>query len=137
MIKIEERRSLDRYLLTQATGSILRTTGLNLFDNEFSLSIFEKISKKIIIKDINKSGACIQSEEPLKGGDFINLIISVPGERRILVKGYIKWITLVQDNRYAYMGTQFLAYGDGKKYNSSGSLERLRQFTSHPVDIIV
>ncbi len=137
MTKIEERRSLDRFIIPQATGSLLRTSGLNLFNNEFSLSIFEKISKKIIIKDINKSGACIQSEEPLKGGDFINMIISVPGERKILVKGYIKWVTLVQDNRYACMGTQFLAYGDGKKYNSSRSLERLRQFTSHPEDIIV
>jgi hypothetical protein len=136
MAKIEERRSLDRHVFPQASGSILRTTGLNLFDNEFSLSIFEKLSKKIIIKDINKSGACIQSEEPLKGGDIINLIISIPGERKILVKGYIKWITFVHDNSYACMGTQFLAYGDGKKYNSSGSLERLRKFTSHPVDMI-
>ena len=136
MAIIKERRSLDRYARPQATASIFRTMALNLLSNEFSLSILEKVSKKIIIKDINKSGACLQSEEPLKGGDLINLIISVPGERRILVKGYIKWITFDQNNSHACMGTQFLAYGKGKKYNSSGSLERLRKFTSHPVDFI-
>ena len=118
MQESNDRRSFDRLAIPQATASLLETKWFEMINKYLSFLVPGITSKNIIIKDISKSGACLVCEHQHECGDPIHLVVSIPGEKNILVKGHVRWVKK-QDNQLQYcVGTQFYAYGSGKKLNS-------------------
>jgi hypothetical protein len=130
----KDRRSFHRLVIPQATAALMDKMWFDLVKNYLSFIIPVNSSKSIIIKDISKSGACLVCEHRHECGDPIHLVVSIPGEKNILLKGHVRWVKK-QDNQVQYcIGTQFYAYGSSKNLNSLRSLEKLRLV--HERDIV-
>ena len=122
----KDRRSFDRLNIPAATVQVMDKKWFDLISNYLSFITPGKGTKDIIIKDISKSGACFMCEHQHEWGDPVHLVISIPGEKNIWIKGNVRWVKR-QDEQFQYcIGIQFYAYGDGKKLNSMRTLEQLR-----------
>jgi hypothetical protein len=93
MDNLNERRALDRLAMPQTTTFLIRRSWLDFFSILLSYTNLRRIFKATVLKDISKSGACILSDQHLNWGDAITLIVSTPGEKRIRIKGRVKWIS--------------------------------------------
>ena len=126
MQESKDRRSFDRLAMPQATASLLEKKWFDVINRYLSFLVPANTSKNIVLKDISKSGACLVCEHQHECGDPIHLVVSIPGERNILVKGHVRWVKKQDDQIQYCVGTQFYAYGSAKKLNSLRTLERLR-----------
>jgi hypothetical protein len=122
----KDRRTFDRLAVPQATASLLENKWFDVINKYLSYLVPANTSKNIVVKDISKSGACLVCEYQHKCGDPIHLVVSIPGEKNILVKGHVRWVKKQDNQIQYYIGTQFYAYGSGKKLNPLRSLEQLR-----------
>ena len=128
MDKVKERRALDRLNKPQSSVLIIKRPWFDIVSSILSLTILRRIFKATILKDISKSGACILSKQPFNWGDPISLILLGPGEKKVRIKGRVQWISFQSEENLFYVGTQFLAFGKGKMYNSFQCQEQLRLF---------
>jgi hypothetical protein len=126
MQESKDRRSFDRLAIPQATASLLEKKWFDVVNRYLSFLVPANTSKNIVLKDISKSGACLLCEHQHECGDPIHLVVSIPGEKNILVKGHVRWVKKQDDQIQYCVGTQFYAYGSAKKLNSLHTLERLR-----------
>ena len=126
MQESKDRRSFDRLAMPQATASLLEKKWFDVINRYLSFLVPANTSKNIVLKDISKSGACLVCEHQHECGDPIHLVVSIPGERNILVKGHVRWVKKQDDQIQYCVVTQFYAYGSAKKLNSLRTLERLR-----------
>ena len=130
----KDRRSFDRLAIPQASASLLGKKWFDVINKYLSFLVPANTSNNIIIKDISKSGACLVCDHQHECGDPIHLVVSIPGEKNILVKGHVRWVEKQDDQIQYCIGTQFYAYGSGKKLNPLRSLEQLRYI--HERDVI-
>ncbi len=122
----KDRRSLDRLNVPSATAQVMDKKWFDIVSNYLSFVVPGKGTKDIIVKDISKSGACLNCEHRHECGDPVNMVVSIPGEKDIWIKGHVRWVEKL-DGQYQYcIGIQFYAYGTGKKLNSMRTLEQLR-----------
>ena len=128
MNKVKERRALDRLSKPQSSVFLVKRPWFDIVGSILSLTILRRIFKATILKDISKSGACILSEQRFNCGDPINLILLGPGEKKVRIKGRVQWISFKSEENLFYVGTQFLAFGKGRMYNSFQCQEQLRLF---------
>ena len=126
MEQAKDRRSYDRLVIPEATALKMEQIWFDLMSNYLSFVIPVNTAKDIIIKDISKSGACIMCEHRHECGDTVHLVVSIPGEKNIWIKGRVLWVRKHDDQSQYCIGAQFYAYGSGKKFNSMRSLEQLR-----------
>ena len=126
MEEAKDRRSYDRLVIPEATALKMEQVWFDLMSNYLSFVIPVNTTKDIIIKDISKSGACIMCEHRHECGDTMHLVVSIPGEKNIWIKGRVLWVRKHDDQIQYCIGTQFYAYGSGKNLNSMRSLEQLR-----------
>jgi hypothetical protein len=89
--------------------------------------IFERPSKPMQLYNINKSGICFESDKILSNGEPLWFDIIIPGEQSLRLFGNVKWIDDKYPENHCLIGAQFLAFGQGRHYNSIRSLERLRE----------
>ena len=68
-------------------------------------------------------------ERPVSG-EPVFVDIKIPGEKNIRLIGNIKWINHRFPGKSSLIGAQFLAFGKGRNYNSTKTLERLRDLYS-------
>jgi hypothetical protein len=59
----------------------------------------------------------------------VYLFLSSPEGKTIFIKGTVRWISSDIENNMYYVGIQFLAYGNWKRYNSFKVLEQLHNYT--------
>jgi hypothetical protein len=128
MDKVKERRALDRLTQPQTSVFVIKRYWFDIVGNILSNTILRRIFRATILKDISKSGACILSDQRFNWGDPINLIVLGPGEKKVRIKGRVQWISFQSEENLFYVGTQFLAFGKGKRYNSFQCQELLRHF---------
>ena len=126
MEEAKDRRSYDRLVIPEATALKMEQIWFDLMSNYLSFVIPVNTTKDLIIKDISKSGACIMCEHRHECGDTVHLVVSIPGEKNIWIKGRVLWVRKHDDQSQYCIGAQFYAYGSGKNLNSMRSLEQLR-----------
>ena len=114
----KERRHLERFEVPGAQVMFKSNKGFRLFERSIG---------PLPLKDITKNGACITLDQPLGKGTLINIVIRIPGQEKIKVKGHVVWSSYPHDPLQA--GVQFLPYGEGKLYNSFSSRQQLEQLT--------
>ena len=83
--------------------------------------------KQNLLKNISVNGACIQSKSRFNTGDPVHMIISLPGDKKIPVKGNVRWTYQSEDSNHI-AGIQFLSFSKGKSYNSMERLKRLNNY---------
>ena len=126
MSENKDRRSFDRMVIPETTATLIEKKWFGYIKNYLSLIVPANKAKNITIKDISKSGACLLCKHRHECGDPIHLLISIPGEKNLLIKGHVRWITKQEDQLQYCIGTQFYAYGSGRNFNSMAALEQLR-----------
>jgi hypothetical protein len=88
--------------------------------------LFKRFSAPMPLKDITKSGVCFKIIHNLKIGTIIDLKILLPQKQMIRVKGRLVWANYDPQNYdQSFAGVQFLPFGEGSKYNSFHSLNKL------------
>jgi hypothetical protein len=75
--------------------------------------------------DISKSGAGFIASLPISRIPDINVMVKVPGEDTIKLKGTVKWKSGGMEPGKIRMGMQFLPFGKSRIYNSPISLAKL------------
>jgi hypothetical protein len=97
-----------------------------IFRKKNKLGFFERFSKPMELFNITKSGVCFASDKKFDAGEHVCIDVIIPGEKELRLYGNIKWISEDMATTACLIGTQFVAFGIGRKYNSLKSLDRLR-----------
>ena len=126
MEKIKDRRSLDRTAVASVSAKLRDKRWYDIISDYLSLGSSAQGNRNIVVKDISKSGACITCEHRHECGDPVHLVISIPGENNIWIKGRVLWVETENNHRQYCIGIQFHAYGSGRNLNSMSTLEQLR-----------
>jgi len=118
MTKRIEKRALERFGIPGAMISFRKKNKIGLFD---------RFSKFMPLQNITKTGVCFESDKKMDYGEGIFLEIVIPGEKKLLVQGNVRWNhNNFKGDRYL-IGAQFLPFGKGRHLNSMNCLEQLRQ----------
>ena len=125
----KDRRSFDRPKVPELEAFIINTSWHYLLRYKLFHSIAIFILGKDSIQNLSASGSCILSKNNFEPGKAIYLFLSSPGGKTIFMKGIVRWVSSDRENNMYYVGTQFLAYGNGKRYNSFKVLEQLHIYT--------
>ncbi len=127
MDDVKDRRSYERLKIPGMKAALVSQFLLNLLSIKL-FSIFAYIlMKQNLLINISVNGACIQSKNRFNTGDPVHLIISLPGDKKIPVKGNVRWTYQNEDNSH-FAGVQFLAFSKGKSYNSKDRLKLLNNY---------
>ncbi len=112
-----DRREIDRFEIQN--GSVYYKPDVNI-------SLLNRYSGPEVLIDISKGGAGFIVSHELNKNDNIRVKIMIPGEKDIILQGYVKWIssaeTSLGKNR---VGMQFLPFGEEGKYNAYDKLKKL------------
>lgn len=128
MAESKDRRTFDRSLNTEITAFLIRSNWLNLLRFKYKGGAAIRKLGKAQLQDLSTSGSCIISNNKFELGDSIHLIIYAPGQKTIFIKGLVRWAFEATAKNSYYVGIQFRAYGEGKKYNSYKSLSLLHEY---------
>ena len=129
MDETKDRRSFDRLKVPEMTAFMINTGWYYLLRYKLFHSIVIFILGKNLIQNLSASGSCILSSNNFEPGKAIYLIMYSPGVKIIYIKGTVRWISSNAGDNMYYVGIQFLAYGNGKRYNSFKVLDQLHVYT--------
>ena len=121
MTDIKERRNYPR---VEVDGAIVAYKKRERFE------LLNRFSSFYPLRDLAKGGICFELDTQINQGTLVEVKLSVPGEKRISVKGTIVWSTNITGNGRMFAGVQFLPFGKGRRYNSFECWERLEQIIS-------
>ena len=121
----KDRRSFDRPIVTEMTAFMINTSWYYLLRYKLFHSIAISILGKNLLQNLSASGSCILISNYVEPGKAIYLFLSSPDGKTIFIKGIVRWVSSDRENNMYYVGSQFLAYGNGKRYNSLKVLEQL------------
>lgn len=133
----KDRRSFDRLAFSEITTCMYNHHWNYLLKNKLLRTIFVQMTGKSSLFNLSSSGSCIISKSTLKLGHAVCLIINIPGEKSISVKGTVSWISPEVLADGSYIGIQFLAFSNWKRYNSYKILGQLRRFAIQNDPLIV
>lgn len=125
MNEIMDRRSFDRPNVPAVEASIFSASWYYLLKYKIVHRIVMPLSRKYILQNLSASGSCVLTKNYLVPGKEIYLFLFSPGENTVLIKGIVRWISPHSESNMYIVGTQFLAYGNGRSYNSFKVLEQL------------
>ena len=131
MKESKDRRTFDSLIVPEIKSIMINATWYYLMRYKLFYSIAIFILGGNQIQNLSASGSCILSSNNFEPGKAIYLFLSSPGRKTIFIKGIVRWISSDRDNIMYNVGTQFLAYGNGKRYNSFKVLEQLHIYTLH------
>jgi hypothetical protein len=129
MNETKDRRTFDRLIVPEIKAFMINDTWYYLMRCKLFYSIAIFILGRNQIQNLSASGSCILSSNNFEPGKEIYLFLSSPGRKTIFIKGIVRWVSSDRENVMNYVGTQFLAYGNGKRYNSLKVLEQLHIYT--------
>jgi len=115
---MREQRAADRIIIP---GAVV------IYKKRNRLGLFERSSKPMQLYNINKSGICFECDRKLTNGEPLWFEIIIPGEENLRLFGTVKWIDQKYPENICLIGAQFIAFGQGRNYNTIRSLERLRE----------
>jgi len=121
MNQLSDKRTQPRKFFSNTPVSIKRST-------TFSFIITNYENNELV--DLSKSGAGIITSRPLKKGETIKIKVKLPGEKKLDLKGIIRWINPLNGSKSFRIGMQFNPFGDKRNYNSLKNLERLNTLTA-------
>jgi hypothetical protein len=79
------------------------------------------------VEDLTWSSIRFATDKSLQIGETLVVEISIPGESKVRVRGYVIWKSDLPIHGRFYAVVQFLAYGSEKPYNSIKVKERLKR----------
>ncbi len=82
MKKKDERRSLYRI---EISGSMV------FYKKNKGYKIFNRYSNISQLKNITKSGACLEIKNGIKKGERFKLLLVIPGEKKFEIMGRVRW----------------------------------------------
>ena len=112
-----ERRTFDRY---SYDGAVVR------FIKSKNLGILKKYSQDYPMKDISRSGMRFEFDRYSDPGSFLDIIIDIPGESNIHMRGNVQWVMEFDSSEKYEIGILFTPYGYRKKYNPFRNKDRLK-----------
>ena len=121
----KDRRSFNRMIVPEIRAFTINTIWHYFFKYKLFHRIAIFILGKHLIQDLSASGSCILSKNNFEPGKAVYLILSSPDRKIMFIKGNIRWASSYTENNMYYVGIQFWAYGNGKRYNSFKILEQL------------
>lgn len=136
MDKPKDRRSFDRQMFPEKTAFLINTNWYYLLRYKLFRNIAISVLGKTLVQNISASGSCIQSPANFKQGEAIHLFINRPGEKSIFIKGTVRWSSSIAQSKMHFIGIQFLAYGNRRRYNSYGILDQLRNYAHQKAVLI-
>jgi len=125
MNDIKDRRSFNRTIVPEIKAFMIDTVWRYFLKYKLFHSIAVFILEKNLIQDLSASGSCILSKNNFVPGGAVYLFLSSPAGKPMFIKGKVRWISPDKEDNQHHVGIQFLAYGNGKKYNSFKVLEQL------------
>jgi len=120
MVSNSERRALQRL---EIPGS------LACYKKEKNIPILNRYSELMDLKNLSKSGVCLQIKNGIKKGDRLLLQLVLPGDYKIELKGQVRWKSGTAGD-FNEVGIQFEPFGAGRSLNSLSSLEKLRTISN-------
>ena len=127
MDDFKDRRAYERLEIPGIKAALVS----QFLHNVLSIKIFSFFAnilmKQNLLKNISVNGACLFVKNQYKAGDNIHLLISLPNDKNIPVKGNVRWISETESNSY-YAGVQFMAFSKGRSYNSIDRLKNLNDY---------
>jgi hypothetical protein len=129
MDEIKDRRSFNRTMVPEIKAFMINTMWYFFIKYKLFHSIAIFILGKNLIQDLSASGSCILSKKNFEPGKAVYLFLSSPDGKIMFIKSNVRWISPDTENNMYYVGIQFLAYGNGKRYNSFKVLEQLHIYT--------
>ena len=111
-----ERRQLERFKIPGAQVRYKQHGG-------FRES--KEITATVPLVDFTKISVRFKSKQTLQPGALVELIIMIPGKKKIQVKGNVIWSTEATENREGYAVVQFLPFGTDERYNTMRSHDQL------------
>jgi hypothetical protein len=85
----------------------------------------KEISATVPLVDFTKISVRFMSKQTLQPGALVELIIMIPGKKKIQVKGNVIWSTDATENREGHAVVQFLPFGTDERYNTMRSHDQL------------
>ena len=125
MEEIKDRRSFDRLLFSETTVVVSNYFWQYPLRYKFAHNFAKALLGKSYLHNLSASGSCILGSNRFKRGDNIRLIIKTPDFESIFIKGIVRWVSPETSNKMSYIGIQFRAFGNDKKYNSYDILKQL------------
>jgi hypothetical protein len=129
MNETKDRRSFDRLIVPGINAFMINTRWYYWLRYKLFHNIAIYILGKNLIQNLSTSGSCILSSNNFELYKTIYLILYSPDGKNIFIKGTIRWTSFDAGNNMYYVGLQFLAYGNRKRYNSYKVLEQLHNYT--------
>jgi hypothetical protein len=134
MEEIKDERSFDRQLSSKIPVLLLKNKWQYVIRYRFIHHIVMYILDKSYLYNISASGSCIFGNNDFKRGDLIRLILFTPDAGNLNIKGIVRWISRNNIDKESFIGIQFLAFGNQKKYNSYEILKQLHILTLQNMD---
>jgi hypothetical protein len=113
-----DRRNLERLEIEGAKISLRR---------EKSVNILERYSEPYPVKDLTWSSVRFITNRLLHTGESVEIELSVPGEKKIRVRGHLVWTSARAEGHEHYAVVQFLPFGNEKPYNPIKYKEMLKK----------
>ena len=113
-----ERRQLERFIIPGAQVHYKQHAGFK---------DAKAVSEKMPLIDFTKISVRFKSKHTLQSGALVELVILIPGKKKIHVKGNVIWSTEATDNREGYAVVQFLPFGTDARYNSMRAHDQLQK----------
>lgn len=111
-----ERRQLERFKIP---GAQVR------YKQHGGFQEAKEVTATVPLVDFTKISVRFKSQHTLKPGAFVELIIMIPGRKKIQVKGNVIWSTEATENREGHAVVQFLPFGTDERYNTMRSHDQL------------
>ncbi len=127
MDDVKNRRAYERLEIPGMKAVLVSQFLHNLLCTKIFSIFADLLMKQNLLKNISVNGACIQSKNRFNMGDPVHMIISLPEDKKIPVKGNVRWTHQSVDSMHV-AGIQFLAFSKGKSYNSLDRLKQLNNF---------
>jgi hypothetical protein len=93
---------------------------------DLHLNVLNRYAGPEVLIDVSKGGAGFIVSHDLAKNENIRVKLMIPGEKDIVLQGFVKWITSAETslgkNR---VGIQFLPFGNQGKYNAIDKLKKL------------
>ena len=118
MNPVSDRRYMSRLQIPDAKVACRQKSVLWLLD---------KYAIPLPLKDISRSGASFAINIDISVGYVAKLRLIFPHESQFTVKGEIVWISQFPVGAETYAGVQFLPFGEGPKYNTFTTHEKLER----------
>ena len=113
-----ERRQLERFRIPEARVHYKQHQG---FKNA------KEISEEGSLIDFTKISIRFKSKHTLQSGALVEMVILIPGKKKIHVKGHVIWSTEATENHLGYAVVQFLPFGTDERYNSMRAHDQLQK----------